>query len=248
MSLVKLHLPFYTEKILLKIIDLMNDMTDLIVQNVDEFNETGDKQYNKIGDFIFNQDKDSKIFLLGDYSITQLPIPWSTRIILKHKSVSESKIKKYTKMRYEVMTEKKIINELVNLVKSDSSHTCGFNKNNKMSQYDVYRLWFETHNAKTIKYTVPNVMEYIHGSSDWDDIVKIKLWDKKVTLANINNFPYHVQRINRADLNIPILMTMHNKQPELLDGLHRLIKAYLTNEKTIKVIMVDKQQLKKAEI
>ena len=248
MSLVKLHLPFYTQKILLKIIDLMNDMTDLIVQNVDEFNESGDKLYKKIGDFIFKQDTNSKIFLLGDSGTNQLPIPWSTRIILKHKSVSNSKFKKYEKMRYESMSEKKIIDELENFAKSSSTHVCGFNKGKgKVSKYDVYRLWFETHGAKSKKYTVSNVIEYVYGSSEWEDMIKVKLWDKKVTLANINNFPHHVQRINRADLNIPVLMTMYNKEPQLLDGVHRLIKAYLTNERTIKVIMVDKKQLKKAE-
>ena len=58
MSVVKIHLPFYTKKILLKSINLMNDECELIVQDINDFKVNKGKQddlYKKIGDFVFSQ-------------------------------------------------------------------------------------------------------------------------------------------------------------------------------------------------
>ena len=251
MSVVKIHLPFYTKKILLKSINLMNEECDLVVQDIIDFkvNKTSqDDLYKKIGNFIFSYSNDTKIFLLGDTGTMMLPIPWSSKILLKSDEVSNINRNKYIKLGYMEMTEDEIIKELKNINKSTSRHTCGFSKvNDTLITYDVYRLWFESHSKKPITFTTNNIMEYVYGTSDWEEIKKIKLWGH-VTLTNINSHQDHARRLYNADENIPVLMTMYNKEPKLLDGVHRLIKSYINNKKNMKVILLDKKELKKAEV
>ena len=252
MSVVKIHLPFYTKKILLRAINLMNDECELIVQDIMDFKKNKISQndlYKKIGNFVFSQPDDRKIFLLGDTGNLMLPIPWSAKILLKNNNdISESIINRYKKLGYVEMTEDEIIKELKNINKSTTKHTCAFSKVNDLSaKYDVYRLWFESHGKKPITFTTVNIMEYVFGTSDWEEIKKLKLWGP-VTLTNINSHQDHARRLYNADVNTPILMTMYNKEPKLLDGTHRLIKSFIQNKKNIKVIILEKKELKKAEV
>ena len=229
----------------------MNDECELIVQDINDFKVNKGKQddlYKKIGDFVFSQPDDRKIFLLGDTGGLMLPIPQNAKILLKNNEVSNSNLTKYRKLGYMEMSEDDIIQELKNINKSTSKHTCGFNKvNDTIATYDVYRLWFEAHGKKPIIFTTINVMEYVFGTSDWEEIKKIKLWGP-VTLTNINSHQDHARRLYNADMNVPIIMTMYNKEPKLLDGTHRLVKSFINNKKNMKVILLSKQELKKAEI
>ncbi len=64
------------------------------------------------------------------------------------------------------------------------------------------------------------------GTDDWN----LTPWDV------INNKPgstIHRQRMDKADLNYPIILTEYKSRLVALDGVHRLVKAYLQNRKTI---------------
>jgi hypothetical protein len=245
MSIVKIHLPFYTKNILLKAISLMNDTSNLIVQDIKELNNDKDL-YKNIGNYIFKQDKYSKLFLLGDTKGLDLPIPITSKILLKDKNISKTCRNKYLKLQYAEMEETDIIHELEGYMKSPLFHIGGFErKNGEMFKLDVYKLWFYSHNLNPVKFTVSNVMEYVFGTDDIDIIKDMKMWGK-VSLNNINDYPDHVQRLHDADTTYPIIMTMYNKKPKLLDGTHRLLKAFVTNKKHIKVKLIENKILKKA--
>jgi len=47
----------------------------------------------------------------------------------------------------------------------------------------------------------------------------------------------HMQAVNDADLSYPIII---DEDGELMDGRHRIMKALLNNEKTIKAVRFDK--------
>ena len=249
MSQVKLHLPFYTKKILLKMINLMNNDADLLIKDVSTYKVTGDDLYNKIGEVIFNQSSEVNIFLLGDTNKLRLPLPCTTKILIKDKiDISDRKKTIYTNLGYKEMTEAQILKNLDKFLTATTTHICEFDKKNgKIVAYDVYRLWFEANKLKPITYELTNIFEYTYGITTHDEIKRLKLWGS-VTLDNLSKYPDHINRINNADLTLPIIMTMYNKEPKLLDGLHRLVKAYLLDKKTVKVIILDKKHLKYAEV
>jgi hypothetical protein len=47
----------------------------------------------------------------------------------------------------------------------------------------------------------------------------------------------HMQAVNNADLSYPIIL---DEDGEVMDGRHRIMKALLNNEKTIKAVRFDK--------
>lgn len=50
----------------------------------------------------------------------------------------------------------------------------------------------------------------------------------------------HMKAVNEADLSMPIIL---DEDGELMDGRHRLMKAMLTGEKTIKAVRFDENPL-----
>jgi hypothetical protein len=54
-------------------------------------------------------------------------------------------------------------------------------------------------------------------------------------------YPKHKLRVDKSDLRYPILVTRTNK---ILDGAHRITKAFLTNKKNIKVRIIKPDILK----
>ncbi|MBU0486822.1 MAG: hypothetical protein KKA07_02920 [Bacteroidetes bacterium] len=64
------------------------------------------------------------------------------------------------------------------------------------------------------------------GTDDWN----LTPWDviKKKAGSTI-----HQQRVGAADLTYPIVLTEYNARLVALDGVHRLVKAYLQNQKKI---------------
>jgi len=60
---------------------------------------------------------------------------------------------------------------------------------------------------------------------------------------------YHSNRINKANLSYPIIVILdENKNLDVLDGLHRLSKAYMKGIKKIKAQYVTMDILNKAKI
>jgi hypothetical protein len=74
------------------------------------------------------------------------------------------------------------------------------------------------------------------GTDDWN----LTPWDV------INNKPgstIHRQRMDAADLGYPIVLTEYKSRLVALDGVHRLVKAYLQNQKKISAKIIPSEFL-----
>ena len=245
---VKLHLPFYTEKILLKLFELINNY-DLDIVHVSNFHAKNNADlYKKIGEYIFSKPKDTNIIIIGETNTLELPIPPKSKLLLTSSKVSKTNQKKYKKVNYIPTSEKQIINNIESRIVESFSHTGGFeNKVGEMMLFDILKLWYLTNNIQSIKFEVYDVINEALGTRDPDEIDEIKLWDD-VSINNINKNSNHYKRIKKADLNKPILMTIYNKKPYLVDGWHRLIKAYILKEEYIPVRMIPRDILLKTQV
>jgi hypothetical protein len=70
------------------------------------------------------------------------------------------------------------------------------------------------------------------GTDDWN----LTPWE---VIKNPKLHPNHFNKIKEADLSYPIEIVDHNNRWLILDGLHRLAKAYIENHQTISVRKVD---------
>tara|TARA_Y100000590_G_C15203845_1_gene819784 strand:- start:272 stop:664 length:393 start_codon:yes stop_codon:yes gene_type:complete len=71
---------------------------------------------------------------------------------------------------------------------------------------------------------------------DWGDVSPIEvIKDKNIS---INDY----KRIINSDLRYPIIITKNNK---VIDGMHRLSKAYLLNKKNIRAYILNDKIMKK---
>ena len=52
-------------------------------------------------------------------------------------------------------------------------------------------------------------------------------------IPDLDTFIWQIRRVRDVDLKYPILL---NNKGEIIDGYHRICKAFLTNKKTIKAI------------
>lgn len=66
------------------------------------------------------------------------------------------------------------------------------------------------------------------GTDDWN------LTPREV-INNTEGSRIHRERVGEADLQFPILLTEKNGKWLVIDGVHRLVKAFEANHKTIKV-------------
>lgn len=67
-------------------------------------------------------------------------------------------------------------------------------------------------------------------------------------INNQKKYKSHYERIKKANLNYPILLSGSSSNFDILDGHHRIIKAILDNEPIIKGVFVSKNDLNKAII
>lgn len=246
MSIVKLHLPFYNDKVLLKIISVMNDRCEIVCQDIHDLGaKSSHELYEKIGQLIFELDSSIQLILLGDSGKLQLSIPESSRFVIKS---SSDKIKPYLSMGYKPISERSLLTTLEDKLDHESIHHAGMQmKDGKILMFDVYKLWYLTNDIKPIKFEVTDVLEQVFGTSDYKSLKNLPLWED-ITLANIKKHPEHYKRVKNADLSCPILMIIHNKTPTLVDGLHRLIGAFMMKEKFIKVKMIPKKVFLKGKV
>jgi len=79
----------------------------------------------------------------------------------------------------------------------------------------------------------------------WEE-EKIDDWNltPREVIQNPKHYPNHYQRILRVDLNYPICIAKSkNEKRFVLDGTHRLARAYIDNLKTIKVKIIPNNKL-----
>jgi hypothetical protein len=238
MSNFKIHLPFYTKKILLKIFDLVNDHPDIIVQRVKNL----DNDYTKIGNFIFDKkNKNKKIILLGKFD-KMLPIPRFTKFLLKDTEIKKKDKKNYERMNYVDVTEKDFIENIDTLIENESEHRASFKLGSKKYTIDVYKLWFVSNDKSPVKLRMKDIQRVIFGTDDLEEIKSQPIWGE-TSLNDIVPESDHMMRITMADLDIPILFSNYKRQFQMIDGMHRLAKAILLKNKYIYGIEISKDDL-----
>lgn len=112
-------------------------------------------------------------------------------------------------------------------------------------------------------YSVDAMISYIHNHKIEVEKVPAKpfygLLDNKSWIDSNNNheyspidvindpkkYPNDANRITEADLKYPIILSHVNDNYFVVDGYHRLAKAYLTKKKNIRVIIFNKDLLDK---
>ena len=246
MSNVKLHIPFYTESILLKALQLMTDYDNLVTINTKDFyNKDKKKMYKNICKFIFDNE-DTLIIIFGDFDKYALPISVHSGILIKNITTKRQR-DKYP--RYYTFTEKEMCRNMYGKIcNSTSSSTFGFNINKKMFVGDVFHLFYLTNFNKPKKMSLEKIIRSAYiGDKDLSTFETIKLWDN-TTVKTLKKYPEHMERIKLADLSYPIILFKTKNKLRLCDGLHRIIKSYLNNLKTIKVIIATEKQLQQTKL
>ena len=108
--------------------------------------------------------------------------------------------------------------------------------------YKIEQLWQSANNKAIINLPI----------SDFNNSLSSKFWDDKEgndispyeVLANPEKAPYHIQAINNADLNYPLIVSESNL--DVLDGLHRLCKSIIFKKKNIDVQKISVSDLEKS--
>jgi hypothetical protein len=88
-----------------------------------------------------------------------------------------------------------------------------------------------------------NTLDYLLDLPIWDfngDRFQVKPSD---VLAQPSRYPDHYQRILNCDLSYPIHVTRQNGRLTIADGLHRLAKAAVQGDATIKAMELSPLQL-----
>ncbi|MBA42514.1 MAG: hypothetical protein CMF62_00705 [Magnetococcales bacterium] len=245
MSNVKLHLPFYSKNIVETLLKLVNKDKNILVQHVSNL----DNSYEKIGKFIFDKNnKNRNIILLGDTKDLKLPIPRFSKFIIPNKKISKKTKKMYDSLNYIDANENDLINDIDSFLNTQSSHTAKFQLGGKERTIDVYKLWYVTKDEKHVKLKSRDVSKAIFGTSNINKIKNTKLWGG-VKINDLQMDDDHMMRITLADLDTPILFTINKKgEFQMIDGLHRLVKAMMIKSKDIYGINVPHSLIKKTQI
>lgn len=274
MSCVKLHLPIYNLDVLYKIKQLSKKNKDILPIFIE--NDISPKRtYMILCEKIFNN-YHKKIVIFGEIQgITKedkkykvLPIPNASKIILDINNddyidydINDNKgieqiVSKYIKYGYEKYTTSQLLSNLDILIYQTLNRcTFGFKYNGEMFKGDTFYIWYQTKNNEIFELPLSNIIKYIFGGDSISAIEEVKLW-RKVFIKDLmapKNLEHYL-RVKKADLSYPIIMFKYkNKNRKrtkhiLLDGYHRIVKAYLDNVDNIKVMYATKEQLDKSDV
>lgn len=86
------------------------------------------------------------------------------------------------------------------------------------------------------------VSEWIHSleQSAWGDPEKKISYSPFDVIQNPSKYPKEFERVQKADLKFPVIIA----NGFIVDGQHRLTKAYINNESFLKAYIFDKKLLK----
>lgn len=106
------------------------------------------------------------------------------------------------------------------MVRETHTHTYSTTDGEKKQVWNVFRLWELSKKLTTAEVDIKK----------FNKLLKSKTWFfDSPTMLEVSK---HVERVMKADLRHPILL---NPSGDICDGWHRLLKAYITGKKTIKV-------------
>lgn len=97
----------------------------------------------------------------------------------------------------------------------------------RVRTWDVYRLWKL---AKTLPVEERLLSDFQDKVDLWLRYTANKKGNKTIVYLDVDHF----YRIREADLNYPIIL--NSTGSFIMDGMHRLMKAWLSGAKTIKVV------------
>lgn len=115
-------------------------------------------------------------------------------------------------------------------------HTFG----NSSGIYDVYKIITYSKKFKAERIELAkvshNLNQYCWGGKDASE-EKVKPINLLINSNQLNSLEYyHYSKSMRSDLRFPIIL---NRDYEVIDGMHRLVKAVLRNKSSILAIVLD---------
>lgn len=106
----------------------------------------------------------------------------------------------------------------------------------------IYQEYESTFSNNHRTYDLNKIFKFVHNKKTrLLDISKLKWMFKHIDKLNKN-------RINKADINIPIIITKENDRYIVVDGMHRLQKSINNNKTVIPYKYLSKKELNQSLI
>lgn len=115
-----------------------------------------------------------------------------------------------------------------------------YSNGNKIYSVDMMLAYINIFKPKKEKIEIKNLLKTLEYKG-WSKDIK-NFYSPIKVIKNSKKFKDEYQRIENSDLRYPIIVTENHV---IIDGVHRLSKAYLLNKKTINVYIFDKKLMKK---
>lgn len=112
---------------------------------------------------------------------------------------------------------------------------------NKIYSIDMLFAYINIFKPPSIKINIQDYLHFLEYKVWWIDSKKKISISPKDVIDNPIKYKNEYERIKNANINYPIIIANNN----IIDGYHRLAKAYMQNKKQIKAYIIDKVLLKK---
>ena len=115
-----------------------------------------------------------------------------------------------------------------------------YSNDKKIYSVDMMIAYLNIYKQPTIKVPISKLLHVLEYEGWGDPLKKIK-YSAMDVIKSPKKYKNEINRIKKADLKYPIIMD----EQYIIDGVHRLSKAYLQNKKYIKAYIFDKKLMKK---
>lgn len=117
-----------------------------------------------------------------------------------------------------------------------------YSDNNYIYSVDMMFAYLYFNKMKPTKYIIDdNILKNLDYKS-WGDPIKNIKYSPKQVLKNPDKYPEDFERIKKANLKYPIIIT---EDGNIIDGVHRLTKSVLNNKKYINAYKFNNKLMKK---
>ena len=113
--------------------------------------------------------------------------------------------------------------------------------NNKIYSIDMLFAYINIFKPPSIKINIQDYLHFLEYKTWWIDSKKKISISPKDVIDNPMKYKNEYKRIKNVNINYPIIIANNN----IIDGYHRLAKAYMQNKKQINAYIIDKVLLKK---
>lgn len=118
-----------------------------------------------------------------------------------------------------------------------------YSDNEAVYSVDMMFAYLNNHKHPILKVNVNDYIDMLEYPS-WGNPEKNIMYSAKDVLKNPEKYSNDYKRIINADLSYPIIISNN----EIIDGIHRLTKAYLKNKKKIKAYIFSEELMKKFKL